>query len=805
MSDVGAEELLSRAEAAFGEGRIADALDDINAAIALEPTSTPAYFQLGAAHHAAGDLAAAATAFRHAAELSPGTAEIHFNLASVLAQAGDDDEACASFVAARQCAPDWFDPWLAEGATLSRCGHNVEAVIPLRRAVELDPGNWNAHFHLGNALLYSHDNQGACETLAEAARLAGPVAEVENNLGRALELSGRDDEALAAYIRAREAGPDHFRSAVNLGNLYTRTGDGAAAEPIFRAAIEMRPDDVDGHAGLGNLLHYQSLHEEATVHLSRAVEIDPGDRASMNHLAFSLSLIGEYNKAYAWYTKLLELRPDDGPVYVNFANMLEMLDRSDEAMQVLQIAARRAPDFAPIYPMLAHSMLRQCNWDNINALIVRVIDDAKQEMVRKALLPAPPFVLLALPVPMDIRLEASRQAAQAASERATGAYSRNRYRHQPRPAAEKIRIGYLSPDFRGHSVGVTLRDLIAAHDRERFEIIGYHIARKNEDEHTEFYRRTFDRFVDLREFSHARSAQQIYDDKVDILIDLAGHTGNARMEVLALKPAPVQVHFMGYGATIGADYIDYLITDDGVMPPEDAQYCDESLVYMPHTFMPATRHDFPQIVAKRADHGLPEEGFVFANFNWHYKFDPEIFSIWMRLLRRAPGSVLWMAHGTEQTARNLRREAEARGVAPERLIFAPRCDQKSHLARHALADLGLDNYYHAGGVTTIDALWAGLPVLTMRGPYPNSRTGVGILEAAGLPELIAENQDEYGRIATELTTDPQRLNALRARLKATRETCHLFDMSHFARHLEAAFAEMWSTFQAGEAPHDIRT
>lgn len=805
MTDADVEGLLTRAESALREGRTDEALGHINAAIEQDPASTPAHFLLGSLHHTTGNLAAAAAAFRRAVELSPETAETHFNLASVLEQMEQPDEAYHCYVAAQKCAPEWAEAWLAEGKLLAHLGHNLDAVAPLQRAAQLDPGNWNIHFYLGNAQLQAGDHGGACRALAKAAELAGPVPEVLNNLGSALEHEGRDDEARAAYAGARQAAPGHFRSTINLANILLRLGESAAAEPLYREAIASRPDEAAGHAGLGNLWHYQSRHLQAVEELRRAVEIDGGDVVSMNHLAFSLSVIGDYREANAWYSKLLELLPDDGAIYVNFANMLEMLERSDEAATILQLAAKNVPDFSPIYPMLAHAMLRQCNWHNINALIVRVIEDAEREMARKADLPAPPFVLLALPVPLDIRLAASRQAAKAAADRALGAHDQNRFQQRPRPQRKKIRLGYISPDFRGHSVGVTFRDLVAAHDRDRFEVSGYHIARKAEDEHTEYYRRTFDRFVDLREASHAEAARRIHDDEIDILVDLAGHTGSARLEILALRPAPVQVHFMGYGATIGADYIDYLVTDDGVMPPEDAAFCDEKLVYMPHTFMPASRHDFPQIKPNRAENGLPEDGFVFANFNSHYKFDPEVFAIWMRALKRTPGSVLWMVHGTAQTAANLSREAEARGVSAERLIFADRCDQTSHLARHALADLGLDNYFHAGGVTTIDALWAGLPVLTIRGPYPNSRTGLGILEAAGLPELIAENQDGYGRIAIDLAAHPEKLRALKARLMAGKATSALFDMSYFARHLEGAYEEMWSVFQSDRAPHDIRT
>ena len=299
------------------------------------------------------------------------------------------------------------------------------------------------------------------------------------------------------------------------------------------------------------------------------------------------------------------------------------------------------------------------------------------------------------------------------------------------------------------------------------------------------------------------SPKRLRSDQIDILIDLAGHTRDSGLELFALRPAPVQVHYLGYGATLGADFIDYLVTDPVHTPAELAPYCSESLAYLPDSFMAASPAKISARRFTRADCELPDEAVVFANFNAHYKINPGIFSVWMRLLQRVPESVLWLREGSKIARANLRREAAERRIDPERLIFAGRLDRADHLARHHLADIALDTHYHVGGVTTIDALWTGVPVVTMTGPSHSMRTGASILSAIGLPQLIAVDPSAYEALAYSLAVDSTQRSALRAELMRNRLSEPLFNPQRLARHLETAFKAMWLRHQSGESPTDI--
>jgi len=754
-------------------------------------------FQRAGELFAAGKHDDAIVAFRRITALDPELGEAHFNLALALQAGGQNEQALEAFKAAARTSPEWADVWLSRGKLQWQMERITEASESFAEAITLAPDNGEAWFLLGNIELSQGQAEAAIKSFQAALGNSEFDAEINNNIGKAHEQSGRDAEAVSAYRRSLGINPSHFLTLINLAQLLVRLQQTDEAEALFRQAFELEPEDADVNNALGDLLQFQNRHLEVVELCDAALRHRPDDADTVNRMAFSLAVTGRHVEAVNQYEHLLKIRPDNPAVLINYASLMQMADRFDEALVLLRTAAEIAPDFARLYPLLVHAMLRQCEWTNLGALLDRVIAKTHAEMAQHQSISAPPFALLGMPVPLDIRLAVARQAAQAAASRISVDTPRFEYRAgKGRP----LRIGYFSPDFRAHSVGTTFKDLIAAHDRERFHWTGYHISRGRDDHYTDYFRDTFDQFVDLRQASHLEAARKINDDGIDILIDLAGHTGSARFEVLAAKPAPIQVHFLGYGATTGADYIDYLITDASVMPEESAAFCSEALAYLPNTFMPASRHEIPTSDKSRRDYGLPETGIVFANFNAPYKIDAEMFALWMRILRKTPGSVLWLVSGTEKSDANLRREAETRGVSADRLVFAPRCGHQDHLARHAVADLGLDNHLHAGGVTTIDSLWAGLPVLTNRGPYPNSRTGVGILKAMGLPELICEKLTDYDKMALALTATPESLAEITSKLNAVRDNADLFDMSKFARNLEAAYDRMWADHISGQAP-----
>jgi protein O-GlcNAc transferase len=375
-----------------------------------------------------------------------------------------------------------------------------------------------------------------------------------------------------------------------------------------------------------------------------------------------------------------------------------------------------------------------------------------------------------------------------------------RYQHK------KIRIAYLSADFHDHATAHLMAGLFDAHDRKLFEITAFSFGPDKKDKMRERLMAAFDDFIDIRSIDDNHVARMIREREIDIAIDLKGFTKDARVDIFAMRPAPIQVNFIGYPGTMGADFIDYIISDRVIIPPEMEQLYSEKVVCLPDTYQPNDdKREISQKPLLKAELGLPEKAFVFCCFNNNYKITPDIFNIWMKLLLHVEGSVLWLLDGGATVASNLRAEAKKRGVSADRIIFAPKMKLEDHLVRHQCADLFLDTMPYNAHTTASDALWAGLPILTCLGQTFASRVAGSLLTAAGMPELITHSLDEYEKMALRLAREPQTLAAIKAKLSKNRDTCALFDTKRYTRNLEAAYIKMWEIAQRGGKPEVIIT
>ncbi|MDO8123229.1 MAG: UDP-N-acetylglucosamine-peptide N-acetylglucosaminyltransferase [Candidatus Hermodarchaeota archaeon] len=365
-------------------------------------------------------------------------------------------------------------------------------------------------------------------------------------------------------------------------------------------------------------------------------------------------------------------------------------------------------------------------------------------------------------------------------------------------------IGYLSNDFRYHPVAQLMLSLFGLHDRNRFKVVGYSHGIDDGSHYRKRIQQDCDKFVDLRNLGHADAAKRIYEDNIDILVDLNGHTAGSRLEICSCRPAPIQVTYLGFPGTSGAYFFDYIITDRIVTPQDHAPYYTENFVYLPHSYQV---NDHTQSISdkewQRKDFNLPEDGFIFCSFNQPYKIEPVMFSVWMKILTKVPKGVLWLSWGQGTAKTNLRREAEARGVESRRLVFAENMPMNEHLARLRLADLALDTRVYNGGATTSNALWAGVPVITLQGGHFPSRMSSSLLTSIGLPELITHTAAEYESLAVRLACDAHELETIRQKLATNRLEKPLFDTPRFVRNLEKAYKEMWKIFLAGEQPRRI--
>jgi protein O-GlcNAc transferase len=674
-----------------------------------------------------------------------------------------------------------------------------------------EPARADELHNLGVAALREGQFERAVELISQAIELEGAAADYYLDLAAAIQ--GLGDLTVTSAKSLHRLWPNDWQIQKMVADALFHWGDHLAALEAYRAALRIRP----------------------------------ADGSSLNSLAFILGEIGDNGAAVVAYREGLALDPSNSALYHNLGDCLRLLGRLDEAIVALEEAVRLAPESMKSLLNLAHLQQILCQWQGLEGRwksirSILALDADSNASVRTgepdgdAHLPGSdlsgpfgtdaegcsgagctdtalnPFFFLSVP---------GTPAEQLACARA---WSNERYsalptdRHALRSmrqlkSHERLHIGYISSDFRDHAVARLIAEVFELHDRSRFAISAYSIGPDDQSPLRQRIVRSMDRFIDLSQASHAEAAQKIRADSVDILVDLNGHTAMNRADILALRPADIQVSYWGFPGTTGAPYIDYAIVDRFVVPPQQQVFFSERLAYLPHCYMPNDRKR--RIAAgplQRERCGLPAAGFVFCAFNHPAKITPDMFATWMRVLAATPDSVLWLLETNRWASDNLRGEALRAGIDQQRLIFAPMQPLHDHLARHRLADLFLDTLPYNGHTTTCDALWVGLPVLTCAGETFASRVAGSALYAAGLPELVTTSLTAYEALAVSLARDPARLQTLRERLAHDHEVAPLFDCTIYTRNLEALYRRMWEELcRAGEywasdrTPIDVRT
>ncbi|MDX7952977.1 glycosyltransferase [Lichenihabitans sp. Uapishka_5] len=569
------------------------------------------------------------------------------------------------------------------------------------------------------------------------------------------------------------------------------------------------------------------MPEQATEALNQASGFHPDNTHLLMEIGFIHQNRRQFDKALAAFSKVVALRPGDVAVYASLGSMLIAMGRLDLSIQASRIGLSLDPAPAGLYINLASALRAdkqsEAAWDAYRALLSRhpehaagLVDalhlrqhlndwDGYAAHLQLALAKSfrlgfrvPPFsILAASDDPVD-QLEAARVWVK----RMGGSVASPLARYGARPEADqtrRLRIGYLSSDFHNHATALLIIEMLELRDRDRFEAIGY--CTGNIDDGTLIRHRiisTFDFCYDIGALGDEEAARKIHGDGIDILIDLKGFTSGARTEILAYRPAPLQVNFLGYPGTMGAPFIDYIVADCFVIPPEREGDFDEAVVRLPDCYQPNDRKRpvWPEPYG-RAQCGLPEQGFVFCSFNAPYKITPDMFDLWMRLLHRVPGAVLWLLEGHPTGTLNLHKEAEARGIARERIVIAPKLVTEQHLSRMRLGDLFLDSFPVTAHTTASDALWVGVPVLTCPGASFVSRVAGSLLHAMGVPDMIVPDLQAYEERAVALAHDPATLGAIRARIEANRLTAPLFDSARYTRHFEDALLSMAARMDAG--------
>ena len=756
------EAWLGRANALAGLARYAEALAAYDKALSLRGDLAAAWFGRANVLLDLRRYGEAVAAYDNTLTLEPDLAEARLGRGNALAGLQRHDEALAASDRVLSLRPDLAEAWLSRGNILVELGRSAEAVTAYDKALSLKPGLMEAWLGRGNAFT-------------------------------ALK---RDVDAFACYDEALSLKPDLAEAWLGRGNVLSdlRRHDEAVTE--YDRALSLNPDIAEAWLGRGNVLFNLRRHDEAVAAYDRVLSLKPGMSEAWLGRGNVFFEANRHDDALAAFGRALSLKPDLSEGWSGRGNVFVGLKRYEDASTAYDKAFALTPDLAALEGERIHCRMHLCDWGNFEIErdhLVRSVRNGKEN--------TNPFAFLGVGSSAEDQFACAQLWTRKRYPASGQALWRGElYKH------DKIRVGYVSSDFRQHPVADLIAGVFECHDRSQFEVLGISIGADDNSEIRRRVVRSFDKFIDAEALGAVEIAKRIRDEEIDVLIDLNGVTRNARTEIFARRPAPIQVNYLGYPGTMGADYMDYIVADPVLIPGSQQSSYMEKVVYLPHSYLPHddTSRQVSDRSFERGEFGLPADGFVFCCFNNAYKLNPHLFRSRMKLLRAVDGSVLWLSEHNATAVDNLRKEAAAAGVEPDRLVFAKRLPSAAdHLARHRLADLFLDTLPYNAHTTASDALWAGLPVLTQIGETFAGRVAASLLNAVGLPELIAETQEQFESMAVELATTPERLSAIRRKLAQNRATKPLFNTKLFTRHLEGAYAAMYSRHQDGLLPDHI--
>ncbi|MDZ4736390.1 MAG: tetratricopeptide repeat protein [Rhodospirillaceae bacterium] len=687
---------------------------------------------------------------------------------------------------------------MARAKSLHRAGRRAEAVEAYRAAVREKPSDPARHYLLGLCLLELGQLVDGSQSMKRAIALAPRHGPAHFALGTAASRQN-DIETAERHLRAAiKCEPNLIAAYAALGTLYATHQRLDEALAVFRQAIERRQDHAGLQANYGNALYQLGRRAEAIAAWQTALRLDPKLATAHASLGLALRAQGAWDDAIRCLETAVSLEPRAGEHRYNLGLSYFHQRRYREARAALDAAEPLMPERRRVRVQKARASQAMCDWDGLDTLwpdIESEIAAAEQGGVCYLT----PFFTLSLPMSQESRSIVARRNAAVIADDARllqplgGSAARE-------ASAHRIRLGYLSSDYRDHAVGYLVASMFDRHDRNRFEVIGYSIGPNDGSHWRQRAGQGFDRLVDLQALGDRDAAARIGEDGIDILIDINGLTALARPEILALRPTILIATWLGTAGSTGAEFIDYALSDRIVTPPEMQPLYAEHLCLLPGCYYPYDDETRIERGVTRAEEGLPDDAVVLACFCAHYKIDRESFASWCEILNAVPRAVLWLLRESPEGEANLRAAATIAGIAPERLIFAARKPRADHLARLALADLALDTFVYGAHTTAADVLRAGVPMVTRLGPAFASRVAASILTAAGFEDLIAADIADCTKLAIDLAADDKRRAAFKARLAIAIPVAPIFDTQRLVRGMEQAYAAMWARHKAGEPP-----
>ena len=730
-----------------------------------------------------------------ALRIDPNQPAVHSNLGFALKALKRFDEALAFLDRALELDANYSEAHNNRANVLKDLNQLAEALAGYDRAIELKPGFAEAHNNRGSVLKDLNRLEEALASYDRAVTLNPAYADAFHNRGLIQHQLNRWEDALKSYQKAIALKPTLADAYFNLGNTLRAKKRLEFALANYDKAVELKPDFADAFTNRGLALQELKRFDEALINNDQAIAIDPSNQAAHNNRGIVLQELRRLAEALVSYDKAIALNADYANAHHNRGVLLQELKRLDEAVASYETALRLKPDYPQLAGTLQNAKMHMGDWAGADQRISQIC-----EQIQTGKLVATPFLVLAFSDSLAIQKAAVDVVVKnlyPVNELLGAIPERSRQ--------AKIRIGYFSADFRHHAVSYLIAELFELHDRSRFEIIAFSLkSAQPEDPIKQRLAKAFDRFIEVADQSDQEIAQLSRSLGIDIAVDLGGHTQFARTGIFAYRTAPIQVNYLGYPGTMAASYIDYIVADHTLIPASARHHYSEKIVYMPNSYQANdSKRSISDKRFTRHELGLPENTFVFACFNNNYKILPKTFDSWMKILKAVSGSVLWLLETNSFVASNLKKEAAKREVDPDRLIFAKSMPLPDHLARHRQADLFIDTLPYNAHTTASDALWAGLPVLTLMGESFAGRVAASLLKAVQLPELMTDTQASYEALAIELATNSQKLNAIKQKLSDNRLTTQLFDTPQFTKDLEAFYLKMMERYWAKLPPEHL--
>ena len=774
--------------------------------------------------HQSGDLASAERIYQQIVIKNSLHAEAIHLMGVIAAQKGQTQDAINLITRSIDIDSNNSNAFKNRGLAWHQEGVLENAAKDFLRAASIDPANLEAKHRYGSALLEMHQYEGAATCFEELIRLGNSNPTIYNDYGNALQALHEDDAAVAKYKKAIELDPGYADAYYNLGILYQTSKQFREAISQYDEAIRIDPGNCEAHNNRGLSLEGCGQPEDALFSYDLAITINSQYAEAYVNRGNALLDLRQFDLAITSYNQAIYLKPKQAEFYIARAGALCEMGRHYEALKDYDSAIGLNPQLIDAYVdratalthlrqyrtaaidykkaltlnakfpyligMKLHADLMMCDWDKYHESRFEL--NGKAQDSRQVVTPFHSLTIIDSP---ELQQKISKDYVEDKFPRLELIHDLKEVSQQ----GGRIRVGYFSGDFRSHPVANLLIGVLESHNKKQFETFAFSFRPPTNDDICKRLTSCFDHFHDVEGLSDQAIVKMARDMQLDIAIDLSGFTQHSRTGLFAQRVAPIQVNYLGYAGTMGANFMDYILADETVIPRENMKFFDEKIAYLPNSFMPS---DSSRVISRkvftREELNLPKDSFVFCCFNNSYKISPDIFASWMNILKAVDNSVLWFSKNNEDARENLLKEARKYNIAPERLIFATVIDRMDeHLARYRCADLFLDTSPYNAHATANDALWAGLPVITYLGKTFQSRVAASLLSALDMPELVAENMVEYQNLAVELAIHPSSLLSIRAKLGRNRLTHPLFDTPLFVRHIEAAYLAMYERCCSG--------